>query len=58
MRSQSVDITNFENKLSDFQTKFNKNVDLAHRQYEDAIAAIDKSSGSGECKKEPYEFWQ
>ena len=30
VRSQSVDITNFENKLSDFQTKFNKNVDLAH----------------------------
>ena len=43
MRSQSVDITNFEKNLSDFQTKFNKNVDLAHRQYEDAIAAIDKS---------------
>ena len=43
VRSQSVDITNFENNLSDFQTKFNKNVDLAHRQYEDAIAAIDKS---------------
>lgn len=43
MKSQSLDITNFENKLCDFQTKFNKNVDLAHRQYEDAIAAIDKS---------------
>ena len=42
-REQSIDVTNFENKLEDMKAGFNRNVDLAHRQYEEAIAAIDKS---------------
>ena len=42
-RNQSVDVTDFENRLQDMKEGFYHNVDLAHRQYEDAIAAIDKS---------------
>lgn len=42
-RNQSVDVTDFENRLQDMKEGFYRNVDLAHRQYEDAIAAIDKS---------------
>lgn len=40
-RNQSVDITNFENKLSGFKNNFNRQVTLAHNQYEAAIKAID-----------------
>ena len=40
-RNQSVDITNFENKLSGIQNNFNRQVTLAHSQYEAAIKAID-----------------
>ena len=42
-RSQTVDITNFEAKLADFQSDFNRNVTLAHSQYEAAIKAIEAS---------------
>jgi len=42
-KNQSIDVTNFENRLQDMKDGFYRNVDLAHRQYEDAIAAIDKS---------------
>ena len=40
-RNQSIDITNFENKLSGIQNNFNRQVTLAHSQYEAAIKAID-----------------
>lgn len=43
VRSQSVDITNFENNLTNFQNEFNRNVTLAHGQFETAIKAIDDS---------------
>ena len=42
-RNQSIDVTNFENELNDMKEGFFRNVDLAHRQYEEAITAIDKS---------------
>lgn len=42
-RSKNVDVTNFENKLDAAKNGFNKNVDLAHKQYEKAIDAIDKA---------------
>ena len=42
-KNQSIDVTNFENRLQDMKEGFFRNVDLAHRQYEEAIAAIDKS---------------
>ncbi|MBR5226264.1 MAG: DUF2130 domain-containing protein [Clostridia bacterium] len=43
VRRQNIDITNFENELSDFKLKFNKNYDLASRRFKDAIDEIDKT---------------
>ena len=42
-RSQSVDITNFEQNLKNFQEGFSKNYKLASTKFDEAIAAIDKS---------------
>ena len=42
-RSQSVDITNFEQNLKNFQEGFSKNYNLASTKFSEAIAAIDKS---------------
>lgn len=42
-KSQSVDITNFENKLLEFQDKFGKNYRLASEKFKKAIEEIDKS---------------
>ena len=43
MRRQSVDVTNFEEKLLDFQDKFGNNCRLAKEKFDKAIAEIDKS---------------
>jgi hypothetical protein len=43
VKTQNVDITNFEEKLEAFQVGFSRNYDLASRQFEDAIDEIDKS---------------
>ena len=40
---QSVDVTNFENKLLDFQEKFGRNYRLASEKFQKAIDEIDKS---------------
>ena len=42
-KQRNIDVTNFEQKLSDFQAAFGKNYDLATRQFNDAIAEIDKT---------------
>ena len=42
-RSQSIDVTNFENQLLDFQEKFGKNYRLASERFQTAIEEIDKS---------------
>ena len=42
-RSQSVDVTNFENRLMEFKEKFGRNYELASRKFKDAIDEIDKS---------------
>lgn len=42
-RSQSVDVTNFENRLMEFKEKFGRNYELASRRFKDAIDEIDKS---------------
>ena len=42
-RSQSLDITNFENKLIEFKDKFGRNYRLASEKFQDAIKEIDKS---------------
>ena len=43
MRRQSVDVTNFEDKLFDFKQKFGNNCRLAKEKFDKAIAEIDKS---------------
>ncbi|MBN8868807.1 MAG: DUF2130 domain-containing protein [Solirubrobacterales bacterium] len=43
VRAQSVDITNFEEKLETFKSGFQRNYGLASRQFEDAINEIDKA---------------
>lgn len=42
-KSQSVDITNFENKLIEFKEKFGNNYRLASEKFQTAIDQIDKS---------------
>ena len=42
-KSQSLDITNFENKLIEFKDKFGRNYRLASEKFQDAIKEIDKS---------------
>lgn len=51
MRSQQVDVTNFEQKLVGFQETFGKHVLSAHKNYEAAIKAIDASIKSLESVK-------
>ncbi|OZG75392.1 hypothetical protein BTA51_03170 [Hahella sp. CCB-MM4] len=43
VKSQNIDITNFENDLDKFKTAFGKNYDLASRKFQTAIDEIDKS---------------
>ena len=43
IKSQNIDIENFEGDLKDFQEKFSRNYDLATRQFTEAIKRIDKS---------------
>ncbi|MEX0620181.1 MAG: DUF2130 domain-containing protein [Solirubrobacterales bacterium] len=52
VRAQSIDITNFEEKLETFKTGFGKNYDLATRKFETAIDEIDKSIKALEKTKE------
>lgn len=42
-RSQSIDVTNFENQLLDFRDKFGRNYRLAQEKFQTAIEEIDKS---------------
>lgn len=42
-KSQSIDITNFENDLEQFKTAFAKNYEFASRKFQTAIDEIDKS---------------
>lgn len=42
-RRQSVDVTNFENQLREFQDKFGRNYRLASEHFNTAIDEIDKS---------------
>ncbi|MBU3626590.1 DUF2130 domain-containing protein [Polynucleobacter sp. JS-Safj-400b-B2] len=43
VKSQNIDITNFENQLESFKESFGKNYDLASRRFQTAIDEIDKS---------------
>ncbi|MCR4726645.1 MAG: DUF2130 domain-containing protein [Clostridia bacterium] len=43
VRNQSIDVTNFENSLLDFQAKFSNNFRLASEKFQTAIDEIDKT---------------
>lgn len=43
VKAQNIDITNFESKLEAFKAGFERNYDLASRQFTKAIEEIDKS---------------
>ena len=43
VRSQNIDITNFEDKINKFKDGFARNYDLASRKFKDAIDGIDKT---------------
>ena len=43
IKNQHIDITNFENKINEFKSGFDKNRRLAVEKFETAIEAIDKS---------------
>jgi len=43
VKSQSIDVTNFEEKLEKFKDGFGRNYDLASRKFQTAIDEIDKS---------------
>jgi hypothetical protein len=43
VKSQSIDVTHFEEKLDTFKNAFSKNYDLASKKFQTAIDEIDKS---------------
>jgi hypothetical protein len=43
IRSQNIDITNFENKVDEFKSRFLKNYGTASKRFHDAIKQIDVS---------------
>lgn len=43
IKSQNVDITNFEEKINKFKEGFSKNYELASRRFKEAIEGIDKT---------------
>jgi len=51
IRAQNIDITKFEEDLSEAKEYFAKNYDLASRKFQDAIAEIDKAIKALEMTK-------
>ncbi|MBQ8879994.1 MAG: DUF2130 domain-containing protein [Clostridia bacterium] len=43
VKSQNIDVANFESDLVDFQDKFSRNYNLASKKFKDAIEEIDKT---------------
>jgi hypothetical protein len=41
VKSQNVDVTNFETELENFKSAFSRNYDLASRKFQDAVKQID-----------------
>ncbi len=52
VRSQNIDITNFEEDLDQFKTGFDRNFDLSSRKLTDAVDGIDKTIKQLEKTKE------
>ena len=53
VKSQQLDITNFEEKLAEFKDGFQRNVELFNKQYQASIDAIDKSMNYLKKTKDP-----
>jgi len=51
-KSQSVDVTNFENQLLAFKDAFGRNYELASRKFKSAIDDIDKAIANLQKMKE------
>ena len=43
IKSQNIDVSNFEAAMNDFKDKFSKNYELASRKFKTAIEEIDKT---------------
>ncbi|EAR13229.1 hypothetical protein PI23P_02007 [Polaribacter irgensii 23-P] len=54
MKSQNVNITNFEDKIANFKTGFAKKYELTSRQFKIAIEEITKQCHA--CKKQKMHF--
>lgn len=52
VRSQNIDVTNFETQLSDFRDSFGRSYRLASERFADAVASIDKSIAQLQKTKE------
>ena len=52
VRSQKIDVTNFENQLNDFRDSFGRNYRLASEKFKSAIDGIDKSIKQLQATKE------
>ncbi len=52
IRSQNIDVTNFETQLNDFRDSFGKSYRLASERFQDAVANIDKSIAQLQKTKE------
>lgn len=57
VKEQNLDITNFEQRLGEFQISFSKNVGDAEKQYDNAIDAIDAAIKKLEDSKEALRLW-
>jgi hypothetical protein len=57
MRTQNVDVTNFEKHLTDFQSYVEGKHKDANKHYEDVIKNIDKSIGELEKVKENFRLF-
>ena len=58
IKSQNIDITNFEEKINAFKTGFSKNYDLANRKFKTAIDEIDKTINHLQKTKDALFSWE
>lgn len=52
VKSQNIDVTNFEDQLNDFRDSFGRSYRLASERFQDAVANIDKSIAQLQKTKE------
>lgn len=52
VRSQNIDVTNFESQLDEFRDSFGRSYRLASERFSDAVASIDKSIAQLQKTKE------